>query len=253
MSVFRYIGSLLRRRKYGYRVDPLDQRDRFFRELGAPEAVGYPESASLLKTPLLIKDQSRTSSCPGQALAQGVRIAYSVGNTAPCPDLSALFIYYNARQEDARGMADDGCTLRGAIKSVQKFGVCPESKWPMSLLKVNKMPKWAAYRGAHDRRGLRGYYRIDPNDIAAVKAAIASKRPVLGGWQVNERFLQYTGGVMTALAPPFLGGHALVLMAYTPTYFRFINSYGTLYGEGGYGDVDQSFVRQAQDLWAIDV
>lgn len=249
-------------RGFGYRPDQPDHRDY---RLSALKLSGdIPDAASLLSTPIAIKDQMASSSCPGQSVAQAVRLAYAVGNSEPCPDLSALFVYFNARMEDGAGMGDDGATLRGAIKSLQRFGVCPEDKWAFALSRVNREPDWKARRAAHDRRGIRGYYRIDAGDVLGVKTALANKKPVVGGWEVNEAFRRYNGSyVLGKLSAPYIGRHAMVIGAYdsrASTIAKYgaprntmINSWGTDHGDNGLIYVDDEFIERALDLWAIDV
>lgn len=251
-------------RGFGYQPDRPDDRDYRLRELKLSGDI--PEAASLLSAPITIKDQMASSSCPGQSVAQAVRLAYnaSLGMEAVCPDLSALFVYFNARMEDGTGMGDDGATLRGAIKSLQRSGVCPEDKWAFALSRVNREPDWKARRAAHDRRGIRGYYRIDDGDVVGVKTCVAKKVPVVGGWEVNEAFRRYNGSyVLGKLSAPFIGRHAMVIAAYdsrASTVMKYgssrntlINSWGTDHGDNGLIYADDEFIGQARDLWAIDV
>lgn len=252
------LGRLLGIRGHGWRPDAADPRDRKLRQLGLSASV--PSSASVLNGEYLIKDQASTSSCVTQALTNAVRLAYEVGNGVACPDLSALFAYYNARREDGRGFADDGTTIRSGIKCLQHFGACPETDWAFKVSRVNKMPTWAAYRTAHDLRGIRGYYRIDDGDLTSVKMALAAHRPVVAGWDVNERFRQYDGSyTIGAMVGPFIGGHAMLIGGYEDTgssagtKWKIPNSWGVDFGDHGCVFANDSFMRQARDLWAIDV
>jgi len=247
--------------RFGYRPDPVDERDRMLASLGLSTDV--PLEATVIRRPISIKNQLNTGSCVGQAVAQAVDLAI-VGDDTKSQDRSALFVYYNSRKESGDDtIVDNGTYLRTAIKSVQKFGVCPEPAWPFSVSKVNRMPVWNAYRTAHDLRGIRGYYRIDSGDLADVKRAIASGRPVVAGWQVDAAFKAYRGGgvVVGAQHEPFVGGHAMVIVAYKAAPYGGIgsslwtipNSWGTGWGDNGLATVNDSFMRQARDLWAVDV
>lgn len=237
---------------FGYRPDPIDNRDRMLASLELASDV--PLSATVIKRPLTIKSQGSTGSCVGQSVAQAVQLAFA-HDDAMVQDLSALFVYYNSRKESGDDtITDNGTYLRTAIKSVQKFGVCPELVWPFSSSKVNRMPTWNAYRTAHDRRGVRGYYRIEPGNLLDVKRAIASGRPVVAGWQVDAAFKAHRGGtVIGAQHEPFVGGHAMVVVAYTAAHWTIVNSWGTGWGDAGLATVNDSFMRQARDLWAVDV
>ena len=254
MGIFDRILSTGRSRvpRFGYRPDPTDDRDRMLASLELVSDV--PLSATVVKRPFTIKNQNGTGSCVGQSVAQAVQFAFA-RDDAMVQDLSALFVYYNSRKESGDDtVTDNGTYLRTAIKSVQKFGVCPELVWPFSSSKVNRMPTWNAYRTAHDRRGVRGYYRIEPGNLLDVKRAIASGRPVVAGWQVDAAFKAHRGGtVIGAQQEPFVGGHAMVVIGYTAANWDIVNSWGTGWGDHGLAIVNDSFMRQARDLWAVDV
>lgn len=250
--------SLIRNKPgFGYRKDPVDTRDVLLRSKLGAERI--PESAGVFGVPLVIKNQFSTSSCVGHAVAQAIRIAYSLSDHSDgtCPDLSSLFAYYNARKESGDPILDRGTHIRSAIKAAQKLGVCNELVWPFSTLKVNRMPDWSSYRGAHDRRGIRGYYRIDNGDLDSIRAAIAMGHPVVAGWLVNQSFVDYRGeGSIGAMTSPFVGGHAMVIGAYSSSECRewtILNSWGTGWGRMGFASVRSSFIREAMDVWAVDV
>src|SRR5690606_6995257 len=106
---------------FGYRPDPIDNRDRMLASLELASDV--PLSATVIKRPLTIKSQGSTGSCVGQSVAQAVQLAFA-HDDAMVQDLSALFVYYNSRKESGDDtITDNGTYLRTAIKSVQKFGV----------------------------------------------------------------------------------------------------------------------------------
>lgn len=239
----------------GYRPDQRDDRDHMLRLQAPGLPPRAPQKASVLTARYAIKDQGGTASCVGQALANAVRLGYLVGNESQCPDLSALFAYFNGRKESGDDVVvDSGTYLRESVKAIQKFGLAPELAWPFSAWNVNKQPSWNSYRTAHDYRGLRAYYRISSGDVDGVRAAIASKRPVVAGWMVSRSFVEHTGnGVIGPQLEPFLGGHALLIGAYDGPHFTIVNSWGEAWGKRGLATVDEGFVRQARDIWAIDV
>jgi hypothetical protein len=118
---------------------------------------------------------------------------------------------------------------------------------------VNDAPGRLARRSAHDLRGPRGYYRIDPYPDD-VRRAIAAGFPVIGGFPVDRAFVDYRGqGVLTS-ARSRLGLHAIVLSGYErDSTFNGPGSWGFIYGRNGHHVVDEEFVRTGIDLWALDV
>lgn len=239
---------------FGYRPDPEDERDFVLAKLDRLE-LAPPRAASVHHPDLLIRDQGATGSCVGQAISNAVRLGYLVGNgDENCPDLSALFAYHEARILDGGPMDDVGATIRSGVKGVQKSGVAPASTWPFDEGQVNEMPSWRAYRSAHDRRGLRGYYRIPGGDVEGVRKAIAARCPVVGGWMIDREFMHHQGGsVLGVPREPFLGGHAILIESYDGDTFTIVNSWGVGWGDGGRARVSAAFVAAGRDLWAIDV
>ncbi len=242
-------------RRFGYRKDPADARDRTFRALLGPIAdEPPPPSASVENMNVFPKDQGGTGSCVGQAWSQALRLAYlSAG--IDCPELSALFQYFSNRAEWNGQHADEGSYLRSGAAAAMKFGCATEQAWPFFEAKVNVEPGWTAFKSAHDRRGVRSYHRVEASPDE-VRRAIASGRPVVGGWQVDDAFMDYSGVGLIKRADPdrVLGGHALPITAYeSDGTFRVLNSWGFSWGKSGYGICDEGFIRSGTDLWVVDI
>jgi C1A family cysteine protease len=238
----------------GYKPDKPDTRDsRFAVRLGTLAESPPPASASVKNTDVGPKNQSQTSSCTGQATSQAVRLAY-LWSGNDCPELSALFAYYMGRAEYGGETSDDGSYLRTVIKGVTQLGIPDEQAWPFADERVNRHPNYAAYRAAYDRKGVRGYHRIDPGDVDGVRRAIASGYPVVGGWQIDEGFLNWNGGPVISGQVMPIGGHALPVVAYgADGTFELLNSWGPGWGRSGYAVVDDMFIAAGQDLWAVEV
>lgn len=249
------LGSLLGRRGFGYLPDADDARDlRLGALLGGLATSEPPPSASLRHRDVGPKDQGPTESCTGQAWAQALRLAWLRQGVA-CPELSALAIYFWGRAEHGEQHLDAGSYLRTAGAAVMRYGAAAESAWQFRSVAVNRQPPWQAYRSAYDRRGMRGYYRVSPGDVDGVRRAIAAGFPVVGGWRVNEEFVAWNGrGTIPAQSGRLVGGHALPIVGYAPDgTFDLLNSWGGGWGQNGYAIVDEGFIRQGFDLWAVKV
>lgn len=241
-------------RSFGYLRDPEDPRDRpFAARLGAFAGSSPPASASLERADVRPKDQGGTSSCTGQAVSQAVRLAY-LHKGVTCPELSALDVYYRGRAEYGGQQSDDGSYLRSVVSATKQGGIADERVWPFSDFEVNRNPNMLARQSAFDRKGTRGYYRIDSGDVDGVRRAIAAGYPVVGGWQVDQRFLEYDGsGVISGQMAP-IGGHAVCVTSYAADgTFRLLNSWGLSWGVNGYGVTDSMFIASGSDLWALEV
>lgn len=234
----------------GWIPDPRDPRDKSIDVLGLATDIAPEHSLDRGFAP---KDQSRSNSCTGQGAATALRLAY-LAQGIDCPDLSALFPYYTGRREHQTRVTDDGTFIRATVKSIARFGICAEHRWPFALSRVNRQPGWSAFRAAHDYRGLRGYYRIPKGDTMAVRRAIHADRPVIAGWEVNRAFTLRTGPeVIDTLIGPFIGGHCMTIAAYhRDDTFTLLNSWGA-WRQNGRQRVTEGFIAKGIDLWALDI
>jgi len=242
--------------KLGHKMDPEDSRDwhvdKLLARVGAPAMV--PLKGSVYSPELKIKDQGGTGSCEGQSVANATRAAY-LALGLPCPDLSALFVYYCSRAlQTPNKIVDDGAYIRDGIKTLQQFGECTELSWKFVESRVNTAPSWSAYRDAISRRGIRGYYAIPNGDVNRIKQAIAAKIPVVAGWQIDNAFLNETDtGVQGPCRGPSIGGHAMMLERFEGDTFMIVNSWGTSWRVDGRFRASADFVAQCNSAWAIDV
>jgi hypothetical protein len=240
-------------RGLGCLPDPEDARDLpLAARLGAIARSAPPSSATVVHTDVRPKDQGGTNSCTGQACAQGLRLSYLAAGLA-CPDLSALDPYYRSRAEWGGQRVDEGSYLRTTVKAVQHAGCSTEDAWPFSAQVVNRRPSWAAARSAFDRRGLRGYYRcFSPDDV---RRAIAARYAVIGGWDVDEAFLDHGGrGVIEPPRGEIVGAHAVVIPDFAADgTFGLLNSWGPFWGRDGWARVSEEWIARGRDVWALAV
>lgn len=238
-------------RGLGYLPDPKDEKDRLF-SAHPKSAISLPSSVSLWDPRCEIKDQGSTNSCVGQAFSQGLRLAY-LHEGADCPELSAEFLYFLARKEHGGENEDVGTYLRSCAQALKKFGAADEATWPFEEQRVNRQPSMRALHSGYDRKGLKGYYRIEEGDLDGIRKALASGCPVVAGWQVSEEFLDWQGGPIPEQTGNIVGGHALCLDGYRGDDFDGVNSWDRYWGDGGRFTATSRFVRQATDIWALDV
>ena len=240
-------------RKLGYYPDEPDPRDIHLADL-VLKGMDLPRRVSLTERySFSSRDQGATNSCVGFAVSTAIRAALEIDRKVR-PELSALFVYYVSRKEHQFGplLLDGGTYLRTALKAVIRFGVPTERLHPASL-GTSRAPSWRALRDAHDYRGVRGYYRIAAGDVHGVRLALASGRPVVGGFLVGKSFLDTNGPHrIVQQSAPFVGGHALVVSGYDGDDFEIVNSWGPSWRNGGRAFVSEAFMGAGMDLWAID-
>lgn len=237
-------------RGMGLRHDPHDPRDwGIDKLLGAAEEI--PDAhASVIDERVQPKQQGRTDSCTGQAIAQAIRID-ALANGRTLPDLSASHNYFLGRAEWGAQKRDDGSFIRAGIKAGERYGFAAEVAWPFVATKINKQPDWVAMKDGIGRRGVRGYYRIADGDVGAIDRALSARHPVVGGWPVGKRFLGWDGRAPLAPEQEIAGWHAMVVCSFgTDGIHWLLNSWGQ-WGRKGYAVVTEDFVRKGQDLWVV--
>ncbi len=240
---------------FGYRRDAVDERDLL--AAGADGLLGafklaLPTQATVRDARAVSKDQLGSNSCVGQGVSQAQRLAY-LKRGIECPELSALYVYRLARNEEGIH-GDDGAQIRMAIKAVQELGCAPEAYWPFSMQQINTPLSFKTTHAARALFGLRGYYRITSGDLQSVRRALANGFPVVAGWDVTQAFCDWNGAEpIPAQRAPFVGGHAMVIVGYDGNTYELLNSWGPVWGRAGYATVTEEFVAQATDIWVNDI
>ena len=152
-----------------------------------------------------------------------------------------------------------GAMIRDGIKSVAKEGACPESEWPYDISKFTQKPSPQAFRDAKKYKALT-YQRLI-QDQNTMKGCIAEGFPFVFGITVYESMMsdevKRTGVMpMPSLTEQVLGGHAILAVGYDDDkrMFKFRNSWGDGWGDGGYGYIPYAYLidtNLASDFWTI--
>ncbi len=237
----------------GWRKEPADTRDKPFAMFGL--GPGLPDEATLRPFVTQVVDQLDTQSCVANAVAQAVHVSLAYRDL-PSDLPSRLFLYFNSRAFNGEQRADNGTYVRSCVKGLSVFGAPTEAIWPFDPTQVNYQPEWNAYRMAFDFRGLRGYFRIFDDDdvLTQVRAAIATGRPVVSGWRVEESILDPSGpDVIDVPTGSIIGGHAMAIIGYLADgTFELCNSWGTGWRDSGFVRCTSDFVLAGQDRWVVD-
>lgn len=241
-------------RVYGWRPGLRDQRDFVYASIR--KAVELPEFVDLRAKCSPVENQGNLGSCTANA---GVGlIEYLDGkDDGTYTELSRLFLYYNTRLIEGSVSYDSGCTIRGTMKSLFKYGVCPESRWPYRVLKYKTKPNTTSYNDATKRK-IPGYYAL--RTLGEIKASLAEGVPVIFGFTVYDSFeseeVERTGILNMPLPDEeVLGGHACLIVGYINDKKVFIvrNSYGKNWGDQGHFYMPYEFVtsKLAEDFYTI--
>jgi C1A family cysteine protease len=237
----------------GHIRDRHDPRDRKLRALIGKDAPLLPLMVDLTSHIDRVRDQLKTSSCVGQAVARAVHMRASIeGRPVAYP--SALHVYAAARAIDVADpkhtLDDEGCTPRSAARALANYGVVSEERWPFDPSRVRERPPWDVLRQGVDAK-ITGYYAVD-GGVDGIKRALASGYPVPFGMVVDDRYFDYAGGLYEPGGTD-AGGHMQCLCGYDPEAFVVVNSWGEQWGQRGLSRIPHAFMTSDRvfDFWAL--
>lgn len=192
-------------------------------------------------------------------------------------DASRLFLYKTTRNL-MKVTGDTGAYLRLTMEALTLFGVPPESYWPYDVSKFDIEPSAFLFSFGASYKAL-NYYRLDPPGtsaaalLAAIKTNLAAGLPSFFGFTVYNSYTQASVANKGAIPFPtstdrIVGGHAVVVAGYNDTLqikntnagavattgaFLIRNSWGTGWGDGGYGWLPYEYVLKglATDWWTL--
>lgn len=235
----------------GWRPDPVDARDKPFALVRPALLAVSAEDEHIIPSSVPIMQQGGLQSC----VANGTCDAFEL---LGAPQLSRLFVYWNARRANGDEGSDVGTYVRSAFESLRTLGACLEDLHPYDESRVNERPSLFAYEAAYDHR-ISAYYRIDsfgPARADDVETAIRANHPVVFGTLVGQSFVDYAGqDVVWHPATNPIGGHALcidgVRRVNGARHFRLRNSWGADWGMGGCAWAAEDWITDvtSQDFW----
>jgi C1A family cysteine protease len=186
-----------------------------------------------------VEDQGRIGSCTANA-AVGALEYHGIRRDGRSPDLSRMFVYYNARQMRGDVYSDKGATIPQAMASVLAFGACREQVWPYDPALFALRPSPQAYEDAKRFEAIQ-YARVD-NGNRAIQALAEGLPVVFGTWlprrcyeeAANTGVIPQPTDAERRAAPS--GGHAMLIVGYDRREQAFLvrNSWGVQWGDRGY-------------------
>lgn len=238
-----------------------------------PIAPTLPQQVDLRQWCSPIEDQGSLGSCTANA---GIALVEYFQRRAfgKHIDASRLFLYKVTRNL-LGWTGDTGAFLRDTMKALVLFGVPPEKNWPYKIADYEKEPSAFCYAFAQNYQAIE-YYRLDPQGstpddvLNRLWANLAAGLPAMFGFTVYSSISQSSsdGCIPFPVATENIeGGHAVCAVGYddnkvitnandgsfTTGAFLIRNSWGTGWGEDGYGWLPYDYVRYglATDWWSL--
>jgi C1A family cysteine protease len=238
------------------------------------KAAKLPSSVDLRAWCSRVEDQGSLGSCTAHA-GVGIVEYYEKRAFGKYIDASRLFLYKVTRNL-LHWKGDTGAFLRSTMGALVLFGVPPEEYHPYGIPDFDEEPTAFCYAFAQNYQTIK-YFRHDPPGtskdllLERIRTYASTGHPSMFGFTVYSSISQATktGKIpFPCKGEKILGGHAVAVVGYddkikitntgsckaeTTGALLIRNSWGTAWGESGYGWLPYKYVLEglAEDFWSI--
>jgi len=236
--------------KLGAKKDPVDKRDYKITRMIPAQVAVLPVSIDYTSKMSPVGNQFSEGTCVAFAAVDGMKEYQEKKEWSKYEDLSVRYVYQGCKKID--GIPDEeGTYPRCAMKVLTDNGVCFESCWPYIPNMIGS-PCADAERQAASFKAA-GYWRVE--DVQAMKETLVANGPFVAAVLVYNGMFNAPGGVVPepAEGENYVGGHAVCVVGYDDVKqrFKFKNSWGSTWGEGGYGYLSYKYMTdQLMDAWS---
>jgi hypothetical protein len=223
-------------------------------EVAAPATAAIPTSKDLRTSWWTINDQGSTGSCVGWASADSLLRWHFVkaGKLTTSQLLSPRYMWMASKETDAfvsrptAFIETEGTGLKTALDVARKFGAVRDIYLPFASGKLYGGQAKTFYAIAALRK-IAAYFNLGTS-LSSWRSWIANNGPIMVRLDVDSTWdaASSTGGNLDVYDPSSTrGGHAVALVGYTVDRFIVRNSWGTGWGDRGFGYASFDYAQDA--------
>jgi C1A family cysteine protease len=201
-----------------------------------------------------VNDQGSTGSCVGWATADSVLRWHFVKakRLKESELLSPRFVWMASKETDqfinrpTTFIETEGTSLKSALDIARKFGAVRDSLLPFKTGSLYP-GDWKTFYAHAAQLKITAYINLGTN-LSNWRAWLATKGPILTRLDVDDTWQRAdtTKGKLDKYKPKTArGGHAVALVGYTPDTFIVRNSWGTGWGDRGFGHASLAYAQEA--------
>jgi Papain family cysteine protease len=201
-----------------------------------------------------VGDQMQTGSCVGWATADSLARWHLVklARIAEADHLSVRYVWMAAKETDefttrpTTFIEVEGTSLKTALDVARRYGLVLEAVLPFNKAQLYPGDSKTFYALASKLR-INAYFNLG-TDPHAWRTWLATQGPILTRLNVDRTWDDATstaGNLDVYLPNTTRGGHAVALAGYTADRFIVRNSWGTPWGDQGYGYASIAYAQDA--------
>ena len=195
-------------------------------------------------------DQGRFSTCTANAVSTALQFTKRLSHRP-----SRMFSYWAGRKQVGTQKVDGGVHISDVLDGMNKKGWVSERVYGYESENLNRRPDLKTFKDAAKRKGRISYFtpnrseQVLENLLLSGKPVIAAIRVFPQLYELKDEVLRFDQNLTSE------SGHAVLITGFddaTKT-FSFRNSWGTNWGNQGYGKVSYEFVLDGYSTYDLKV